>query len=278
MAGGERDSSLTRVQPTFDQLYRLADGTCHGESWIEVVVGLCSRGPEVLRRPEMEAYLRGTPLRPQYEFKLDPPRALLEHYLRNPGRLSWPENGRATYKPVTTLKRRKLLARDALVEQEGLTALRGRRSVRGKAWYLFEGTTMVDVRLQTTAGLQVLVEGKRTESGLTDEIEWDGMREQVYRNLDCGAEALGRACLQVLIVEKGTTCEWQARDLDLDGWERAARSMPHRSRDDVKRLWNEQYAGWTTWQAIKDRFPLLELADLITRRSSSTRGRKKKGR
>jgi hypothetical protein len=258
MAGGCHDSSLTRVQPTFDQLYAYG-GRCGDVNWLNEVLRLASRGHEILR------YDVGVPLAPIYESTLYPPRALLEFYLNNPERLSWPVDGSVPRKfsKETNEWRLRLLARDIDARTEGIRLLGATSSTGGKKWFIFEGITKADAFLTTSMARSVLIEGKRTENKLTGFTDWDRAREQVYRNLDAGYDQYGDGVLQLVIVQEGSNCEAMARELDRDGWERAARSMPHRSNAEVKKLWTERYAGWTTWEAIQRRYPFLDLPNVM---------------
>lgn len=247
MAGGKFDSSLTRVQPV---LTWLRDNG--GRGWLRRLIQLASRGREV-----KQAGLDDEPVLVEFEKPLTPPRALLEHYLRSAGRLRWP-NG-AKFSDDTTERRKALLAGDPGIQREALALLARARSTKG-SWFAFEGDTMTDAII-TTPGCAVVIEGKRTEPGLTCGIEWDANREQVYRNLDCAEAWAGRPpnCLVLLVVQEGSRCERDARALDQEGPTRALRSIPQRTSEEVTRVWTDHFAGWTTWEAISREWPSMRL-------------------
>lgn len=247
MAGGKFDSSLTRVQPAFTWL-----GNNGGPGWPSRLIHLASRGDRVRRLG-----LDDSPVNVEFEKPFRPPTTLLEYYLRHPERLRWPEG--AKFCKETSAKRKALLEGNVAVQREALGLLAECRSPSAK-WFVFEGTTMVDAVISTPSCM-ILVEGKRTEPGLTSKIEWDVEREQIYRNLDaaeaCPTRPQNFLCL--LVVSEGSRCERDAQALDAAGSERAVRSMPYRAPEEVSRVWDEHYAGWTTWEALMREWPLMRL-------------------
>ena len=113
-------------------------------------------------------------------------------------------------------------------------------------------------------GVTVFIEGKRTEAHLTGRTEWYEHRHQVVRNLDCLRVEPDRTdrWYVLTVVEAGTQSEREATVLDGDV---AAfrRALPHMSDDEVEDL-RGHYAGYTTWQAIKQEFGLPSYPDRTT--------------
>lgn len=102
--------------------------------------------------------------------------------------------------------------------------------------------------------MTVFIEGKRTETALTDSVDWDPKRTQLCRNLDCLRALEDRAgrYFVLLIVEQGRPLCEQAAAFDRD-FAGARESWPHLDDQEARALWGH-YLGYTTWQQIRESF------------------------
>src|ERR1700693_4736011 len=98
---GQYDSSETRVQPVFKQLYS-HDGT--GTSWLVPILNLASRANEVHlpQGNEWTGSLRG---RIEFEHGVLSPQDYLEFLVEHPERLNWEELDKGKPSPITLQRR-----------------------------------------------------------------------------------------------------------------------------------------------------------------------------
>jgi hypothetical protein len=266
MAGGARDSSLTRVQPVFTQLYRY-DPT--GSCWLGRLLALGSRAKEVGLPTEPEWWGRLTD-KPRFELPVLSPRDYLVKLASSPDRLVWPLKGgqpKVFRSAITTEKRKLLRAGDGPTQEEAKQKLAKRTAPGGESWWVLEGRTTVDCGL-FASGVTLFIEGKRTETSLTDKIEWDSRRNQICRNLDC-LRVLGNKADRhyvLLVVEEGSPLVGDAEKLDR-AFSVAWDSWPHLSENAARELWRH-FLGYTTWQRIVTEFrsvgPNLILPETVT--------------
>ncbi|MDF2626493.1 MAG: hypothetical protein K0R39_324 [Symbiobacteriaceae bacterium] len=257
---GKLDSSLTRVQPVFDELL-----TRDPYTWLPDLLQLPHRtGPRHPLPTDPGALI---PDHDPYEYPAPPSREYLTCLLKNPAdHVRRPAD---TYwdklSKSTRAKREKLFKQDTATLNEALAALDNWPALPQKAWWLLEGRSMIDCALITDRML-LFVEGKRTEAGPSAGTIWAPARNQVLRNLDC-ARALA-ACkglphyFAMLVVEdygdsaadlRRAKQHQQVTDPDV-----VAKSLPHmdaHEREEALR----HYLGVTTWQAIVARFGLKPL-------------------
>jgi hypothetical protein len=191
---GKYDSSRTRVAPVFDQ-FLLQDPT--GATWLPRLLTL----PHLSGRPPYPLRSIAQPLTAwgwgAAEYRLSPPRTLLQWMVRNTAHLQPTTLGSS---PVTIAKRQALLQGDQNTVAEALASL-ARPAYSAKAWYVLEGLSQPDVYLETPEVI-VVIEGKRTEAGPTTHTRWMPHRHQMLRHLDCAWEVRGqRAVLGFFIVE-----------------------------------------------------------------------------
>jgi hypothetical protein len=249
MANGPFDSSLTRVQPVMNQLYG-RDTT--GHQWLLPLLALGSRSSEV-KLQAADGWTGKITKPPAFEFEALSPPAYLKYLVLNPNRMAWPMVGgrRKPFQEETTRNREALFEGNAAARQAAVQDL-DRSRLQGN-WWVFEGTTCVDCALFAER-VTVFVEGKRTEPALTDKIEWDPLRRQVCRILDCLQALEDRAdrYFVLLIVEQGTPLCGKAAEFDRD-FDGARNSWPHLEEEKARELW-EHYLGYTTWQQIHDEF------------------------
>lgn len=255
---GVRDSSLTRVGPVFDQLLELDDS---GKIWI----------PRLLRLPSLPGASRSTPdscgsLRRHHwnrqdctlkEVQLDPPRALLEHLVRNPT----PTITQGRMSDATRAKRQALLEGDQGVLAEAL-ALLEQTPIPSQKWYVLEGRSQPDAYLETDDCI-VVVEGKRTEPEPTTHTMAMAGRHQMLRHIDCAWESRGGKLVFGLFSVSGGTepedvpvpGEWAQAAASTIGTDALEASLPHRS-DAERRAIASCFLGATTWQAVRAEFEL----------------------
>lgn len=255
---GKFDSSLTRVQPVFEALYRR---DASGETWLRQLLGQSSRsaGPRPISIPAGLGQLIEPP---QYEFPVDPPKAYLEWLIRHPENLSSPSKSAwKSWSQRTQEKRRMLLAGETAVQAEAIAELEKRPRLPRRAWWRFEGVTQVDCALLTDSTV-VFIEGKRTEVGPSREVLWYRGRNQVLRNLDCAAAYVQQTTRQhyfvILVVEKHLVGQDRVRRSEIEMVmlpKVVQASVPHLT-DEERTTLLSHYLGTCTWQTIVEEFDL----------------------
>lgn len=251
---GEHNSSLTRVQPVFNQLYRFDPSGTH---WLGDLLSLGSRvRAGIVRLPTDPAQWPGRlQLPPQYELPVAAPLDYLRELIRSPDRLQESKGyvGMGAKLSHTNDRRREVVAGypdtcSAAIENLKTDRVPG----RGK-WWVLEGVTKVDCLLHAEH-VNAFIEGKRKENHLTESTEWDPKRMQVYRNLDC----LRAICAPrknfyiLLVVENGSAAHHAAARLD-QNLTVARESWPHLNEEQANELYR-RYLGVTTWQMIAEHF------------------------
>lgn len=248
---GKRDSSKTRVQPVFDQLYK-SDST--GQTWLPTLISLPIGGSEIRLPPHFDFGIQERAWG-KYEKKLEPPASLLSWLIRHPRP---PVFGGLSKDPAKARKRLEWIQGSDIRISEALHLLRDNPS--GEDWHLFEGFTQPDVFVQTP-DLILVVEGKRTERKPTTSTKWMAVRHQMLRHIDCALEIAGdREVVGFFIVEgNADTGEVPAAWIDYARQTRApeavASSLPHRSPEVQKGI-SSSFVGVTTWQRVCREFDL----------------------
>jgi len=254
---GERDSSLTRVQPVFGNLFQRTTA-----NWLPALIALGSRSTKCHEgRFDWVGSLRCDPPTAEcFEWSVLSPVDYLKALLVSTDRLSAaakakPSILKSSKDPVVEKKRKSLIAGDPETIAEGLGKLDSgyTRSAKG-TWWVLEGTTKVDCAIFAEKA-SIFIEGKRTEPKLTDSVAWDLKRNQVFRNLDAlrMVHYLNTEYYVLLIVEANSKASREAEKLD-SGYEVAVPSWPHLSDNEARSLYEKHYLGYTTWQAVADRF------------------------
>jgi hypothetical protein len=248
---GSRNSSKTRVAPVFGELFKRSE---REPQWLKRVLNLASQGREGKWTHENLALQDST--WPDRERGLEPPVALLSWLIRN---VNHREQDDGVKTKTTIEKRKKLADRDPVTIAEALSLLRSGES--RERWYILEGRTYPDVFIETEDAL-IVIEGKRTESGLTSDTKWMTGRHQMIRHLDAAFEIAGRRSLYGLLVVEGGSA---APERVPDEWTTAADAMlrpdaldvslPHRGNAERERI-AQSFVGTTTWEAIRREFDL----------------------
>ena len=263
---GDKNSSLTRVQPVFNELLNCWPT---GEQW---VARLCEMA--ALTRPTaslpaniglfVEAEVPRDPqarLGNVFERIVPAPTAFLRWLISNADQMQCSdERSFGSREPKVQEWRRKLLRGTAEerseARAEGLKALEYTQQTRpadrqGK-WWVFEGRSHIDCCLITKQCV-LFVEGKRTES-VSAATNWFAQRSQLWRNVEAVKEfAAGKQFGVILAVENepdGLNALDQAT-LTLAG------SYPHldaASREELSR----GLLGFVTWRGVVSEFGLDE--------------------
>ena len=260
MAGGQYDSSLTRVQPFFGALIA---SDPFGTSWLSKLLAATPKGAAVLGDLLDDP---GTLLSPItslndkgglgcFEYPVPPPRDLLAWFVEHPGELVWPK--RQGFSAETRRLRRALIDDDPAGSRQEMqehartlvaTWPRGTRE-----WWRSEGTTMLDCALITDR-LVVTIEGKRTEP-LSPATDWYPKRSQLVRNLEAAKQlAHGRRWASLLISE---TPVIEGTDSHLDAG--LPHSAPHLHAADRAQL-HAAYLG-----NLSGNWPAMQLASTLAR-------------
>jgi hypothetical protein len=240
---GQFDSSLTRVQPVFDQLW---EGDPSGATWLPALLRATAHADRV---PGPLLADPGTlTAKPEFEHRIAPPDAFLAWLLRHPHQLTWPSgrDGRLRYGDAAQRFRERLI--DGVgtpdgkkAQAEGLSKLQARGGVGSShAAWAFEGFTHVDAYLETDE-LVLLVEGKRTEA-LSPSTHWYPDRSQLARNLEAAGAAAGadRHGYVLLALENPIP--------DPDG-DMLRTSLPHLSAAEQDEVLG-RFLGQATWKSI----------------------------
>jgi len=254
---GRFDSSLTRVQPVFNELY-LKDKA--GESWIEPLLKLASDSKSSLDGLTLHNLVEA----PIFELSAHPPKSFLRWLISNPEKLSSPpEKFWEKWGSATRNKRKVFLKGDKNVQIEALKELDNCQNIPDRTWWRLEGVTKVDCALRTSNAI-IFIEGKRTERGASKDILWYPNRNQVLRNLDCASEYTKNHGLKyffvMIVVEKDLFENDHYRQEEVKNIvnpQTVKDSFPHLSEEEQKRLMNH-YLGVTTWQNIVAKFNLRE--------------------
>lgn len=240
MAGGQFDSSKTRVAPVFDAL------ACLGVAdWPRGLL-LLAEG-RVSTIPDLNfAFQRG--FWGNDEQGLEPPLSLLRWLVRN----VQPRAGERS-------ERELLFRRDAATIERALAELDAMTSWPGRKWYLFEGKTFPDALIETPDAL-IVVEGKRTEPAPTTHTTWMSRRDQIWRHIDAAWGVRGTRKVFGMFVVEGddrgdVPAVWMEGLHAARSSEAIAASFPHRAGDEVRQLL-ECLVGITTWQKVCENFGL----------------------
>lgn len=244
---GEFDSSLTRVQPVFDELIE-RDPT--GRSWLRDLLQAAPHA-DVLPREILEEpgellpavagpHPEGKASRACFEHAALPPEDLLRWSIENAHALRWPDGRAGEFGAETESKRRALVGSDAGVVREALAELdRAGASGATRKWWAFEGITRVDCWLETDR-LVLFVEGKRTEP-LSSKTAWLPARNQLARNLDAIRNERGEKAGVVLLAVEANVEEPSDDEL--------REAAPHLGESAAEEL-RSRYLGQLTWQDI----------------------------
>jgi hypothetical protein len=259
---GEWDSSLTRVQPVFNELL---DRGPDGEPWLGELWELATRTrPGAIPKPADMGKLQAseTPIdRPSrrgkvFERTVAPPLDFLRWLLAHPEAMQVrdPINFGAK-SDLSRAWRRKLFSQDARLvseaREEAERQLSKRASLRGRQkWWAFEGFSHIDCCLVTDRCV-VFVEGKRTET-VSPSTLWFEQRSQIWRNVEVAREFAGGRQFGVILAVESERDGVAALDAAAHS---LTASYPHLPPDQQVEL-GRHLLGVTTWSSIATRFQL----------------------
>ena len=166
---GEKNSSLTRVQPVFDYINLDIQKLNQFFSLFDKKVSITSK---ILfcKYGENEASIK-------------PPKELLLWCINNIDKLNSVEFEKIKESDSTiNRKRYALYTNDPATKQKALTELKNEH-LPEKAWFIFEGYTHPDIYIETKNEI-FIGEAKRTESILTTSTTWMIERDQLIRHID----------------------------------------------------------------------------------------------
>jgi hypothetical protein len=248
---GDKDSSITRVEPVFDEL------NSRNDDWVRMLLELPRYGSPT---PPLDStdlsvgkgrWGRGE-CQGNGEIQLRPPVSLLSWLIRNLSSCGRAINAKGKQ---TAKKRRKLARGDSGCIKEALKNLRKNDADSG--WYILEGMTQPDACIETPDAI-VVVEGKRTENGPTTHTKFMDNRHQMLRHIDCAWEIRGTKRVFGLFIVEGNggtdvPPEWREASISTISAEAVQGSLPHRSRDEQVGI-RDAFLGITTWQRVCNEF------------------------
>ena len=262
-AKGQYNSSITRVRPVFQRLFR-KDPT--GEQWLAPLLLLATEqvayatrlakhpgllDPKLLQPrtyPDriLKSYGRSEiELESCFEKPLPPPERFLQWLLEHSDQMTWPEEGASPLGDETKRKRERLFGRhnpqeavsvreDALEELDFSGASNSTRK-----WWAFEGFTEVDCYLETDR-LVLLIEGKRTEP-ISSATRWYPARDQLLRNLEVAQVQAGSKKFAVMVLAEETIAPISKETIE--------QSLPHFTQGERDELMTH-YLGSVRWQDL----------------------------
>jgi len=178
-----------------------------------------------------------------FEYSIAPTYRFLEWLIRNPGELTWPNNGKQKYSEDTMYKRESIIGEHGRIEQSeiqelALKLLEEYKPIKSRRkWWAFEGFTQIDCFLETN-DLVIAIEGKRTEN-ISSSIEWFPKRNQVIRNLEVIKESAGSKDFVLILIYEETTKPIGEEDI--------INSLPHYNETERKELM-KHYLGHISWK------------------------------
>jgi hypothetical protein len=258
---GERNSSLTRVQPVFEELLAL-DPT--GQRWLPRLCEMAATARPNAQRPSSygtlvpaETPAKGARKGKVFERIVAPPTAFLRWLLEHPEQMQVNDPQTFGAKGEDAQRwRRKLFSSEPALRNEAITeGLRqfGKAGAKGsrRKWWAFEGFSHIDCCL-ITDDLVLFVEGKRTEA-VSPSTLWFKQRSQVWRNVEAAREFSGEKQFAVMLAVEGDG-EGRAALRDADSM--LAGSYPH-IPDEAADL-SRHLIGFVTWRGMVREFGLPE--------------------
>lgn len=230
---GEKDSSLTRVQPVFDYINKNSDN-------LNKFLSLFSK--KVIIKNDILEYKYG------YDEKAIPPvNSLLVWCINNIDKLNNNEFEKLQNSCSETDRKRYLLFKNnAETKKEALEKLK-EKCIPQKGWYIFEGYTKPDIYIETE-NIILIGEGKRTEPELTNYTKWMPHRDQLIRHIDSVIDRPKKVYSFLIVEDKEM--------YDVNQYYKDAvykDSLPHRNSEDIQKI-KDTYIGCTTWKEINEIF------------------------
>lgn len=242
---GEKDSTVTRVEPVFSEIY---SNRHKWPDWPLRLIRLARCRASNFIEPQIGAIQE--PCFGETEAQIPPPPALLRWLVEH---IQPPASGLISTDSETLRRREELINRrpDRILEALDLLSA-GKRP----AWCVFEGPTCPDVCIKTEKSI-IVIEGKRTENGPTRKTKWMKMRDQLLRHIDGvwdWEERGNKTVVGLYIVEGHETSgdveeKWLKHARETISKETLSGSLPHRT-DREREAIAACFAGVTTWQNV----------------------------
>ena len=230
---GDKNSSLTRVQPLFD--------------YIGVDLNKLNK---FLSLFEVHTQITEPPISIKYGFDetaIKPPRELLIWCINNVEKLNSKEFQKLKEeKSVTAKKRYALFCKDGATISEALEKLK-EPIIPQSDWFVFEGYTHPDIFIETKNSIYI-GEAKRTENRLTEHTKWLKDRDQLIRHVDSVIDG-NKKVFSFFIVEEPQKYDFSKYKEN----EIYEKSLPHRT-EQIKNLIKKTYIGYTTFREVNNIF------------------------
>ncbi|WCL50743.1 hypothetical protein [Leptospira sp. GIMC2001] len=250
---GQYNSSITRVRPVFQKLLYQSD-----KFWLRNLLKLFPKANPIstsyidnsinilnlqLRKYKdrilKEYNINFIGLEQCFEFKLPPSKDFLKWLIENPDKLKVPKKEKNSEN--TKLKRKALIVGNMEVRVEALKELEKLGSERSsKKWWAFEGFTEVDCLIETDQFI-LAIEGKRTEVGPSEGVNWYSERNQIIRNIESVKQYARNKEYAVLLIDDKK--EFQMTNEIIE------KSIPHLNVAERTELLSH-YLGSASWQEV----------------------------
>jgi hypothetical protein len=179
------------------------------------------------------------------ERALDPPVSLLSWLVRHP---------EAWVSPADSPERERLASGDPGAVRDALDSIQSQLPARH--WSILEGRSYPDAFIETPDSL-IVIEGKRTETGVTKNTKWLSGRHQMWRHIDAAWEMRGRRQVFGLLMVEGSAeavpGHWLEETRATEADAVLESSFPHRSANEVAEL-RRCFLGGTTGQKVCHEF------------------------
>lgn len=260
---GTENSSITRVRPIFQALFKL-DIT--GKKWLPEIIQMANAGdqlkvdtnninilPELLNKRTykdriLQLYdIDSLQLENCFEYSTPPPQKFLSWLIQNPDKLSYEQVRFEDFSDETREMRENLFSyngreKQAETQKKALAELADVKNAgSARRWWAFEGFTEVDCYLETE-NLVLLVEGKRNEP-LSSTTMWYPKRNQIVRNLEV-AQEIGRRKNKEYAVLLASE-----KPVEFDFEEDIKTGLPHFNKEENDEIRNH-YLGNIYWEDI----------------------------
>lgn len=251
-AHGRFNSSITRVRPFFQQLFKR-----DSSFWISSLINLSdssyaktlSKNPGKILPSFLDKKIYKDKVLSQYgineielencfEYRLPPPEPFLRWLIENSSELTWP--AKETFGEKTRQKRLALIDGDTDVKDDALKELKSKGAEdSGQKWWAFEGFTEVDCLIETDT-MFLAIEGKRTEEGPSKRISWYPARNQIIRNIEALKQIAKDKSYAVMLIDEIGDASLNADDF--------RSSLPHYKSEDIEEIM-KHFLGIVTWRS-----------------------------
>lgn len=242
---GEKNSTLTRVQPLFKFINK------DEEKLNQLFKLFNNKEIENITKDYIKEIRYGTD-----EKSIPPSKSRLLWMLIHLDILTRVKDYGANTKNSTTFtKREQLFKGHQGTLFEAITKICKIGKLPKTAWYIFEGYTNPDIYIETTDSIFV-GEAKRTERDITTKTKWSENRDQLIRHIDALLDQKKKIysfyILDKIEFDKGI---YPKRMKQYSDEEYFKANLPHRDDKLVKRA-KESFIGYIFWQQIEKLFDI----------------------